>query len=130
MRESKLFHRIENIVADGERKGRPCEETTAAILRLFYDRTVPPEYLESCDCHDWTATIRDAAFQHKPACPKHDPRFELAILAEYKHQSAMQRLAEASDRDALADLYGPEAEERQRAIAQKLADVEGRDREN
>jgi hypothetical protein len=126
MRESKLFTMIEDIVCHGERTGVLHQETASEILNLFYDRAVPPEYLEECDCATYTATLRDMVFQHKPACPKHDPRCELALLADHRYQAVMQGIRAAGVRsDIQVDLFSTEARDRQQAIGQKLAEVEG-----
>jgi hypothetical protein len=126
MRESNLSQRVENIVSHGERIGARHEETALKILNLFYDRAVPPEYLEDCDCATYTASLQDMVFQHKPACPNHDPRWELALLADHRYQAVMQGIRAAGGRgDNQVDLFSAEARDLQQAIGRKLADVEG-----
>ena len=103
MQESELKQRIAELIWDGammlQREGNiSCNQIADRILELFHDRTVPDEYLKQCDCHDWTARLPDMVFRHKPACPKHDPRYELALLADDRHQANMQKIREASDR--------------------------------
>jgi hypothetical protein len=96
MQNSDLRKQIAEIIDElsGDRGMRDFSAYQIAdrILGLFHDRAVPPEYLEECDCNDWTARLPDMVFQHKPACPKHDPRYELALLADHRHQEVLRQI--------------------------------------
>lgn len=61
---------------------------------------VPQKYLDRCDCHHWTAAIKDHVFQHKPSCPNFNLEYELAILAKHRHEETMRKLSElCGDKD-------------------------------
>jgi hypothetical protein len=92
MRDSKLHTTITNIIRHGEQKGILHDETAQTILELFYDREVPQDYLDPCDCADYTMNLRDSVFQHNPMCPLHDPRIELALLAKHRWSEIKRRI--------------------------------------
>jgi hypothetical protein len=122
LRESELFHRIEGIVRRENGGGNPQPVPRSGS---------PPGISGGLDCATYTASLRDMVFQRKPDCPNHDPRWELALLADHRYQAVMQGIRAAGGRgDNQVDLFGAEARDRQQAIGRKLADVEGgRDRE-
>lgn len=77
--------------------GIQCEKMASANRFHAARITVPQTYLDKCDCHDWAASIRDHACQHKPGCPNFVMEYELAIMAKHRHEDQMRKIREISE---------------------------------
>jgi hypothetical protein len=101
MQPTNLEATIASLITGMRAKSQDSPEAIArCVTALFFDPNpvlITPDYTAPCECHSWTARIRDHIWQHKPGYPKYDPQIEMAIVSKRHYDQMMTDLKKSID---------------------------------